>query len=165
MSVKSSRSPCFMRSDVYEDLRSYAESAGMKVYTLTNLLVETGLKMLKEGISPSEVLIMYKVLDTLTRFAEIKPKGGWRELGQALGTVLKGTFNERDLDMAVMKALEIVAMSRGSKSGSRTSVQFMFLSGTDAEGFEAFADSLIETTAAKLSVERLTNVVKVSYVQ
>jgi hypothetical protein len=70
-----------MRSDVYEDLRSYAESAGMKVYTLTNLLVETGLKMLKEGISPSEVLIMYKVLDTLTRFVEIKPKGGWGGTG------------------------------------------------------------------------------------
>jgi len=162
VNTSNSRAPCVMRSDVYEDLKNYAESIGMKVYTLTNMLVETSLKMLKEGISPNEMYILYRVLDTLTRLVEIKPKGSWRELGRALGTILNGMVEEKDLNIAIMKTLEIIAMTKGSKLGTKTSIQFMFFNESDANEFEEFVTSLLETTKAKLNVERISNVIKLS---
>jgi hypothetical protein len=104
-----------------------------------------------------EASVVFKVLDHLTRFVEIRPKWGWREMGKAFGTVLKGTFDKKDLDAAVRTTLELIAMIKGSRSDSST---FNFATEFDAKEFEAFANSLIETTATSLNVERSDNVVK-----
>jgi hypothetical protein len=110
-----------------------------------------------DGVFLGEASVVFKVLDNLLRFVEIRPKWGWREMGKAFGTVLKGTFDKKDLDVAVRITLEFIAMIKGSRSGSNT---FNFASEFDAKEFEAFANSLIETTATKLSMERSDNIVK-----
>jgi len=110
--------------------------------------------------SSSEVYIIRKVLDNLTRFVEIRPKWDWRELGQAFGIVLKGTFDKKDLNIAVRTTLEFIAMIKGSKTGLGV---FDFASEVEAKEFEVFADSLIRSTMSELNVERSDNVVKISY--
>jgi len=110
-----------------------------------------------DGAFLSEASVVFKVLDNLTRFVEIRPKWGWREMGKAFGTILKGTFDKKDLDVAVRVTLEFIAMIKGSRSDSST---FDFATEFDAKEFEAFANSLIESTTTRLNVERLGNVVK-----
>jgi len=110
-----------------------------------------------EDIFLGDTSVVFNVLDHLTRFVEIRPKWGWKELGKAFGTVLRGTFDKKDLNTAVQVTLKFIALIKGNKSGSRT---FSFASEIDAKEFEAFAISLIETTATKLSVERSGNIVK-----
>jgi hypothetical protein len=110
-----------------------------------------------DGVFLGEASIVFKVLNNLSRFVEIRPKWGWREMGKAFGTVLKGTFDKKDLDVAVRIALQFIAMIKGSRSDLST---FNFASEFDAKEFEAFANSLIETTTTKLSVERSDNIVK-----
>jgi hypothetical protein len=112
-----------------------------------------------EDIFLGDTSIVFNVLDHLTRFVEIRPKWGWKELGKAFGTVLKGTFDKKDLNVAVRVTLKFIAMTKGNRSGSRA---FSFASEFDAKEFEAFAISLIETTASNLSVERSGNIVKLS---
>ena len=110
-----------------------------------------------DGVFLGEASVVFKVLGHLTRFVEIRPKWGWRELGKAFGTVLKGTFDKKDLNIAVKTTLEFIAMIKGSRSDSST---FSFATEFDAKEFEAFAISLIESTATRLNVERSDNVVK-----
>lgn len=110
-----------------------------------------------DGAFLGEASVVFKVLDNLTRFVEIRPKWGWREMGKAFGTILKGTFDKKDLDVAVRVTLEFIAMIKGSRSDSST---FDFATEFDAKEFEAFANSLIESTTTRLNVERSGNVVK-----
>jgi hypothetical protein len=110
-----------------------------------------------DGAFLGETSVVFKVLDNLTRFVEIRPKWGWREMGKAFGTILKGTFDKKDLDVAVRVTLEFIAMIKGSRSDSGT---FNFATEFDAKEFEAFANSLIESTTTRLNVERSGNVVK-----
>jgi hypothetical protein len=117
-------------------------------------------KQENNDMSSSEAYIIRKVLDNLTRFVEIRPKWGWGELGQAFGIVLKGTFDKKDLNIAVRTTLEFIAMIKGSKTGLGS---FDFASEVEAKEFETFANSLIRSTIVKLGVERSNNVVKISY--
>jgi hypothetical protein len=129
-------------------------------YQVNELERMFNIKPENKDISSSETYIIRKVLDNLTRFIEIRPKWDWKELGQAFGVVLKGTFDKKDLNIAVRTTLEFVAMIKGSKTGLGT---FDFASEGEAKEFETFANSLIRSTMTKLSVERSNNVVKVTY--
>jgi hypothetical protein len=165
MAEKQARSPCFMRSDIYEELRAFAETNGLKVYTLTNMLVENGLKMLREGITPSEVLIAFKSLEAVMQFVEVRPKSSWADLGKSVGTILKGAFSGRELEVAVMKAIDIVALGRASRSGSKASAQYVFYKEEEASDFLDFASAVVETSGVNLSVEKVLNMVRVSSIE
>jgi len=115
-----------------------------------------------ENLFPSGTIITFKVLDSLSRFIEIRPKWNWRDLGRAIATVLKGSFDEKDLDMAALITLEIVAMTKGSRSGFKMPAQFSFSNEFDANDFEAFADTLARSISLNLRVERIGNTVKVT---
>ena len=160
--MKQSRAPCFMRADLYEELKEFADRNGLKVFTLTNLLVDAGLKMMKEGFSPSEVLIQLKVLEYLSPFVEVRPKVPWPEFGRRLAMMLKSTYeNDEDKITAALKALDSIAMFLGGRLTPGFPRQYTFTDEKTVEDFAGFAESLAEALGVNISVERAFLVVRV----
>lgn len=151
-----------MRADLYEELREFAERNGLKVFTLTNLLVDAGLKIMKEGFSPSEVLIHLKVMEYLSPFIEIRPKVPWSEFGRRLAMMLKSTYdNDEDKITAALKALDSVAMFLGGRLTPGLPRQYTFTDEKIVDNFADFATSLAETLGVSISVEKSFLVVRV----
>ena len=151
-----------MRSDIYEDLKAFAEKNGLKVFTLTNLLVDAGLRMMKEGISPSEVLIHLKVLEYVVPFLEVRPKVPWDDFGKKLAMILKSTYeNENDRAIAAIKALDLIATFIGGKQSAGLPRQYSFTDESSSEDFFKFAQALADYVDAKITVEKAFLMVRV----
>lgn len=92
----SERQPCFMRKDLYEELKGLATANGMSIYRYTNELLSAAIEIEKNGIRLSlvkdQIIFLsklvqnYKGLLLLAPFNSYKETNldEWKELGKSI---------------------------------------------------------------------------------
>ncbi|AWR97312.1 hypothetical protein DFR86_06940 [Acidianus sulfidivorans JP7] len=107
----SERQPCFMRKDLYEELKNLANESGISIYKYTNEILEAAIDLEKNGIRLNmirdQILLLFKIATNYKGLLLLAPfsiykessKEEWRKFGKEIMAYLLQFSNDKRITL------------------------------------------------------------------
>ncbi|MQL54633.1 hypothetical protein [Acidianus ambivalens] len=174
------RQPCFMRKDIYDEIRRLTELNGSSIYNYTNDLLAASIQMEKNGVDIkneistfillSKLMNNYKGFMILVPFEFLKDSQmsleKWKELGKSLMSYVGQLMNNVEVSfLSILRFfLSFIGDVNVDYNGKYIESFSPYFQGKIIDFIKSLIDGMLEVSNLKADVSATTGMIRVKLI-
>jgi hypothetical protein len=174
------RQPCFMRKDIYDEIRRLTELNGSSIYNYTNDLLAASIQMEKNGVDIkneiSTFILLSKLMNNYKGFMILVPFDSlrdsqmslekWKELGKSLMSYVSQLMNNVEVSfLSILRLfLSFIGDVNVDYSGRYIESFSPYFQGRIIDFIKSLIDVMLEVSNLKADVSATTGMIRVKLI-